>query len=256
MHSANAGVAIAIHDLTVRYERVTALQDVELLCPYGEALGIVGPNGSGKSTLLKTIAGLLNPTAGSVELFGKAPRAAKPGTIAYVPQVEEVDFSFPATVRDVVSMARYVRLSPFSPFGKADREIVQRALEALGIANLADRRIAQLSGGQQQRTFMARALAQEPRVLLLDEPTTGVDAGTEEAIRKIVRAQVASGLPVLISTHEVERAAQWFDRMVVIDHHVLAYGTPDEIAHSPVFANLFEHPHAHQFARTGGASRV
>ncbi|GAC1393595.1 MAG: metal ABC transporter ATP-binding protein [Vulcanimicrobiaceae bacterium] len=248
-HSNNHAVAVAIHDLSVRYDSVMALQGVELLCHSGEALGIIGPNGSGKSTLLKTIAGLLKPSAGRVDLFGKPPSAARPGSIAYVPQVEAVDFSFPATVRDVVSMARFPHLSPFAPFRKRDREIVQAALEALDITNLADRHIAHLSGGQQQRTFVARALAQEPAILLLDEPTTGVDAATSETIRTIVRERVAAGLPVLMTTHEVDDAANWFDRLAVVDRRVLAYGTPDEIAGSPIFATLFEHPHAHQFAR-------
>lgn len=245
------GVAVAIHDLSVRYDNVTALRGVELLCNYGESLGIIGPNGSGKSTLLKTIAGLLKASNGKVELFGKDPRAAKPGSIAYVPQVEAVDFTFPATVRDVVSMARFVHLSPFAPFRKHDRDAVQHALEALDIADLADRHIAHLSGGQQQRTFMARAIAQEPKILLLDEPTTGVDAATQETIRTIVREQVHAGLPVLMTTHEVDDAEEWFDKMVVIDRRVLAYGTPQEIAGSSVFADIFEHPHAHQFARHG-----
>lgn len=242
-------MAVAIHDLSVRYDRTLALRGVELLCNSGESLGIIGPNGSGKSTLLKTIAGLLQPSGGTVELFGAPPRAAKPGSIAYVPQVEAVDFSFPATVRDVVSMARFPHLSPFAPFRKHDREIVQHALDMLNIGDLADRHISQLSGGQQQRTFVARALAQEPEILLLDEPTTGVDVATQEVLREIVREQVQAGLPVLMTTHEVDDAASWFDKMVVVDRRVLAYGTPGEIAGSPVFATLFEHPHAHQFAR-------
>ena len=245
-------VAVAIHDLSVRYDRVTALRGVEMLCHCGEALGIIGPNGSGKSTLLKAIAGLLKPSTGRIELFGKPPSSAKPGSIAYVPQVEAVDFSFPATVRDVVSMARFAHLSPFSPFRKHDREIVQNALEALDIANLADRHIANLSGGQQQRTFVARALAQEPEILLLDEPTTGVDAATQQAIRRIVRDRVAAGLPVLMTTHEVDDADQWFDKMAVIDRRVLAYGTPRHVVESKTFEKLFEHPHAHQFARHEG----
>ena len=244
--------ALVIADLTVKYERVTALKGVSMTCCNGEALGIIGPNGSGKSTLLKTVAGLLQPSEGRVELFGRPPRAARAGAIAYVPQVEAVDFSFPATVRDVVSMARYVRLSPFSPFGKRDHEIVSASLEALDITNLADRHIANLSGGQQQRTFVARALAQEPEILLLDEPTTGVDAATEETIRRIVRERVGAGMPVLMTTHEVQRASEWFDKLIVVDRRVLAYGSPQEVERSDVFATLFEHPHAHQFARVQG----
>jgi manganese transport system ATP-binding protein len=156
------GDAVRIRDLHVCYGRVVALDGVNLTLERGSALGIVGPNGSGKSTLLKTVAGLVSPERGTVEVFGRRPRDLRPGTIAYVPQVEAVDWSFPASVEDVVAMGRFPRLGVFAPFGKHDRSAVDRAMEALRLGDLRGRHISQLSGGQQQRTFVARAIAQEP----------------------------------------------------------------------------------------------
>jgi len=235
--------------LTVRYGDVIALDKLDLTLETGQALGIVGPNGSGKSTLLKTVAGLVAPASGVLEVFGTSPRALEPGTIAYVPQVEAVDWSFPASVYDVVAMARFPRMGPFARFSKRDRAAVKAALEALRMWDLRDRHISQLSGGQQQRAFVARAVAQEPRLLLLDEPTTGVDAATEEALRELVRGLVAQGLPVLMTTHDLERAADWFDRLMVVDHKVLADGDPETVLDSGAYAGIREHTHTHGHLR-------
>jgi len=242
--------AIVVSNLVVRYENVLALDGASLTASSGEALGIVGPNGSGKSTLLKTIAGLLPAASGSVCVLGKEPRELPPGTIAYVPQIEAVDWSFPATVWDVVAMGRFPRLGLFRRFGNEDRKAVQRALAQLRMEDLAGRHISALSGGQQQRAFVARAIAQEPRVLLLDEPTTGVDDQTEESLREVVRELVAAGLPVLMATHDLDRANEWFDRLVVIDRRVIAIGTPDEVAKSGAYAGIREHTHTHGHMRT------
>ena len=235
--------------LTVRYGDVIALDKLDLTLETGQALGIVGPNGSGKSTLLKTVAGLVAPASGVLEVFGTSPRALEPGTIADVPQVEAVDWSFPASVYDVVAMARFPRMGPFARFSKRDRAAVKAALEALRMWDLRDRHISQLSGGQQQRAFVARAVAQEPRLLLLDEPTTGVDAATEEALRELVRGLVAQGLPVLMTTHDLERAADWFDRLMVVDHKVLADGDPETVLDSGAYAGIREHTHTHGHLR-------
>jgi len=233
----------------VRYERVTALDGVTLSLESGTALGSVGPNGSGKSTLLKTIAGLVSPASGTVRVFGKAPRQLTAGTIGYVPQIEDVDWSFPANVRDVVSMGRFPRIPPFVPFRNVDREAVAHALTVLDLDGFADRHISQLSGGQQQRAFLARAIAQEPELLLLDEPTTGVDAATEEKLRVVVRELVAGGMPVIMTTHDLDRAPEWFDRLVVVDRKILADGKPDEVLDSGAYAGLREHTHVHGHAR-------
>jgi manganese/iron transport system ATP-binding protein len=235
--------------LTVRFGSVTALDDVDFLVNEGEALGIVGPNGSGKSTLLKAVAGLIEPAAGIIEVFGKRPRRLPPGTVGYVPQVEEVDWRFPVSVWDVVAMGRFPHLRPWERFGAHDREVVDAAIEALGLRGLARRHIAQLSGGQQQRTFVARALAQEPRILLLDEPTTGVDAATEEILLALIRERVGRGLPVLMATHDLDRAPEWFDRMIVVDRKILAAGTPRDVLDSGAYAGIREHTHVHGHLR-------
>jgi ABC-type Mn2+/Zn2+ transport system ATPase subunit len=241
--------AVVARDLVVRYEDFTALVGATFAVHYGEALGIVGPNGSGKSTLLKTIAGLLLPSSGELSVLGQRPRKLPPGTIAYVPQVEAVDWSFPATVWDVVAMGRFARLPFWQHFGPDDREVVHRALRVVSMADLAGRRISNLSGGQQQRAFVARALAQEPKLLLLDEPTTGVDAATEEGLREIVRTLVADGLPVLMATHDLDRVDDWFDRLLVLDRRVLALGTPREVVESGAYSAIREHTHTHGHLR-------
>jgi ABC-type Mn2+/Zn2+ transport system ATPase subunit len=241
--------AVEVHDLVVRYERVTALDGVSFDLPRGTALGIVGPNGSGKSTLLKTVAGLVAPASGTVSVQGKPPEKLAPGTIGYVPQIEDVDWSFPVSVRDVVAMGRYPRLGPFRPFSAHDRSAVDRAIEALDLGKLAGRHISELSGGQQQRVFVARAISQEPLLLLLDEPTTGVDAATEESLLRLVRGLVADGLPVLMTTHDLDRAADWFDRLIVVDRRILADGTPDVVLESGAYAAIREHTHTHGHKR-------
>ncbi len=241
--------AVVARDLVVRYEDFTALSHVSLAVHYGEALGIVGPNGSGKSTLLKTIAGLLSPTGGELEVLGSTPRRLPPGTIAYVPQVEAVDWSFPATVWDVIAMGRFSRLHFWQRFSARDRAAVQRALEMVKMSDLRDRHIANLSGGQQQRAFVARAIAQEPKLLLLDEPTTGVDAATEETLYKIVRELVARGMPVLVATHDLDRVEEVFDRLLVLDRRVLALGTPREVVEAGAYSAIREHTHTHGHLR-------
>jgi ABC-type Mn2+/Zn2+ transport system ATPase subunit len=241
--------AVIVRDLVVRYENVVALDGANLSVGFGEALGIVGPNGSGKSTLLKTIAGLLEPSAGEVEVLERQPRALPAGAIAYVPQIEAVDWSFPATVYDVVAMGRFPRLGLFGRFGAHDRAAVVRALRLVKMQDLAKRHISALSGGQQQRVFVARAIAQQPKLLLLDEPTTGVDASTEEALREVVRELVADGMPVIMTTHDLDRAPEWFDRLIVLDRRVLACGKPEEVLESGAYAAIREHTHTHGHMR-------
>lgn len=241
--------AVVARDLVVRYDDFTALAGVTFTARYGEALGIIGPNGSGKSTLLKTIAGLLLPARGELRVLDFQPRKLPAGNIAYVPQVESVDWSFPATVWDVVSMGRFPHLHFWQRFGPCDTAAVRHALEVVGMSELAGRHIAQLSGGQQQRAFVARAIAQEPKLMLLDEPTTGVDAATEEALREVVRELVAGGLPILMATHDLDRVDAWFDRLLVLDRRVLALGTPREVVESGAYSGIREHTHTHGHLR-------
>ena len=244
-----SGEAVRADHLVVKYDRLVALDGATVTVHFGEALGIIGPNGSGKSTLLKTVAGLLHPASGDLCVLGKNPRSLKPGSIAYVPQVEAVDWSFPATVWDAVAMGRFPRMRFWQYFGAHDRAIVESALGAVNMLSLAHRHIANLSGGQQQRAFVARAIAQEPELLLLDEPTTGVDAETEEALRLVVRRLVAGGMPVLMTTHDLDRVEEWFDRVLVLDRRVLALGAPNEVVESGAYAAIREHTHTHGHMR-------
>jgi ABC-type Mn2+/Zn2+ transport system ATPase subunit len=244
------GDAVDVEDLVVRYDRVVALDGVTLEVHFGEAMGIVGPNGSGKSTLLKSIAGLLTPASGEITVLGTQPRRIPAGALAYVPQIEAADWSFPATVWDVVAMGRFPRLHFWQYFGETDRHAVEEALRAVNMYELRGRHIAELSGGQQQRVFVARAIAQRPQLMLLDEPTTGVDAETEEALRRVVRSLVDDGMPVLMTTHDLDRVGEWFDRLLVLDRRVLAVGTPDEVVASGAYASIREHTHTHGHART------
>jgi len=242
-------IAVRAQGLSVRFGGTAALDGIDVLVSEGEALGIIGPNGSGKSTFLKTVAGLIRPDSGLIEVFGKAPRDLEPGAIGYVPQVEEVDWHFPVSVWDVVAMGRFPYLRPWDRYGARDRSIVDAAIDALGLRPLANRHISHLSGGQQQRAFVARALAQEPRLLLLDEPTTGVDAATEDALLALIRERVHKGLPVLMATHDLDRAREWFDRMIVLDHKVLASGDPAAVLESGAYAGIREHTHVHGHMR-------
>lgn len=247
--NARTGEAVCAKHLVVRYDSFVALEGVTLDLHFGEALGIIGPNGSGKSTLLKTVAGLLRPSAGELSVLGTNPQQLRAGSIAYVPQVEAVDWTFPATVWDVVAMGRFPRLNFWQRFGEHDRDVVRHALEAVNMAHLSDRHIANLSGGQQQRVFVARAIAQQPQLLLLDEPTTGVDAETERALSRVVRDLVAEGLPVMMTTHDLDNVNAWFDRLMVLDRKVLAIGTPDDVVGSGAYAGIREHTHTHGHLR-------
>ena len=248
--NAQAGDAVKVVNLVVRYDRTLALEGVTLDVHFGEAMGIVGPNGSGKSTLLKSIAGLLTPASGAITVLGAPPKKIPAGSLAYVPQIEAADWSFPATVWDVVAMGRFPRLHFWQHFGEQDRSAVEAALRAVNMYNLRARHIGELSGGQQQRVFVARAIAQRPQLLLLDEPTTGVDAETEEALRRVVRSLVDDGMPVLMTTHDLDRVGEWFDRLLVLDRRVLAIGKPDEVAESGAYASIREHTHTHGHARS------
>jgi ABC-type Mn2+/Zn2+ transport system ATPase subunit len=241
--------AVAARELVVRYDDFVALSGVTFELGAGEALGVIGPNGSGKSTLLKAIAGLVPYGAGELRVLGVAPSQRPAGSIAYVPQVETVDWSFPATVWDVVAMGRFPRLRFWRPFGAVDRAAVEDALDVVKMRDLAARPIAELSGGQQQRVFVARALAQAPKLLLLDEPTTGVDVATERALRDVVRHLVARGLPVIMATHDLDSVDAWFDRLMVLDRRVLAIGDPRAVVESGAYGSIREHTHTHGHLR-------
>lgn len=238
------GPAILLEGVRLGYGRITALAETDLTVASGTALALVGANGSGKSTLLKAIAGLLRPIQGRLTVYGLPPRRNPAGTIAYVPQLELVDWQFPATVRDVVAMGRFPYVPFYRAFHRVDHDRVDAAIEALALTSLRNRRIADLSGGQQQRMFLARAIAQEPEMLLLDEPTTGVDAETEEMLRRVVRDTVAQGTTMVMSTHDLEGLDAWCESVAVLDRRVLAVGSVADIAATSYrFAPVHGHTH-------------
>lgn len=223
--AATTAACLQLEHVTVAYNGKPALDDVTLSVPHGAQVAIVGPNGAGKSTLFKALVGLLPVRRGTILLRGHAP--GKHGdTIAYVPQREEIDWGFPVTVADVVMMGRYGTLGWFRRPGAADREVVARCLDELGIAELEKRAIGELSGGQQQRVFLARALAQEPHVLLLDEPFTGVDMNAREALLALLARLRDHDITVLVSTHDMETAATRFELTALLNRRLIAYGEP------------------------------
>lgn len=213
--------ALAIRHLTIRYRQTEALSDVSVDIQAGEKIAIVGPNGAGKSTLLKAIAGLQPMTSGEIRFFGA--EQAEPNTIAYVPQRLQVDWRFPVSVSDVVLMGRVGRIGLLRRPSRHDRLLAQRALERVGLAAFADRQIGQLSGGQQQRVFLARALAQEARLLLMDEPLVGLDIPSQDEIFRALAALRAEGVTILTALHDLQQAARYFDRVMLLNRRLIAY---------------------------------
>ncbi|BET97077.1 manganese/iron ABC transporter ATP-binding protein [Xenorhabdus taiwanensis] len=217
---------LIVDNATVTYNNGhTAIYDASFDITGGTICALVGMNGSGKSTLFKTIMGLVTPSQGKVTLNKQPIRTAlKQNIIAYVPQTEDVDWNFPVLVSDVVMMGRYGKMGFLRRPGKRDHAIVNQALERVGLTELRDRQIGELSGGQKKRAFLARALAQEGKVLLLDEPFTGVDVKTENAIIDLLRDLRDEGHLVLVSTHNLGSVPEFCDHVILINRTVLASG--------------------------------
>jgi manganese/iron transport system ATP-binding protein len=204
-----------------------ALEEISFQLARGERVAIVGPNGAGKSTLLKVVAGILNPSAGIVEVYGHT--AEGHICVGYVPQRTQVDWSFPVTVADVVMMGRVARMGLFRHPRREDWRLVHESLAQVGMTDMANRQIGELSGGQQQRVFIARSLAQEAELLLMDEPLTGLDVPSQDAIFGILDLLRARGMTVLVSTHDLHLAAERFDRLMLLRGRLLGYGTAAEV---------------------------
>jgi ABC-type Mn2+/Zn2+ transport system ATPase subunit len=219
---------LELRAVSVAYGGRLALESVTLSIPHGAQVAVVGPNGAGKSTLFKAMVGLLPLRSGEMLIHGSAPGECH-DPIAYVPQREEVDWRFPVTVSDVVAMGRYGRRGWLRRLSAVDRQVVLHSLRQLGIADLAPRPIGELSGGQQQRAFLARALAQEPHVLLLDEPFTGVDVATREATLDLLTRLRDRSVTVLVSTHDLDLAAGRFDQVVLLNRRLISAGRPEEV---------------------------
>lgn len=229
-----------LENVSVAYNGQEALQDVTLQVPHGARVAVVGPNGAGKSTLFKALVGLLPLRRGRVLIHG-LPLGHHQDCVAYVPQREEVDWRFPVTVSDVVMMGRYGRLGWLRRPQKSDHLVVARCLEQMGIADLAHYPIGELSGGQQQRTFLARALAQEPHILLMDEPFAGVDVPTQEATLLLLDQLQAQQVTVMVSMHDLNLASSRFERVLLLNRRVVAYGLADQVLTTQAINEAFGH---------------
>lgn len=235
---ARAHADVWLSDVTVGYRDRPALEHLSFAVEPGTLLAVVGPNGAGKSTLLKLLAGLLEPWSGRIEVLG-APPGREARRIAYVPQAELVDWQFPVTVGDVVMMGRYPRLGVARRPGPADRRAVVSALELVGMADHLGVQIGHLSGGQRRRVFLARALAAEPDLFLLDEPVTGIDTTTQEDLMDLLEAEARRGKTVIATTHDLACAAGRFQRVLAINRTVIAHGPASLILEPEILARTY-----------------
>ncbi len=220
-------IALEAHNLTVRYNKQPVLWNVDFSIPAGSLAGIIGPNGSGKTTLLKAAMGILGSDSGYVRFFGKELDAVRE-KVSYVPQRQSVDWDFPASVMDVVLMGRYRAGKLLGRLSKTDREIAAEALEQVGLYPLRKQHISELSGGQQQRTFIARSLAQQADIFLMDEPFAGIDAASEESIISLLQSLRSSGKTVILVHHDLHTAIEFFDHVVLLNTRLVAAGPKTE----------------------------
>ncbi|MEY2724336.1 MAG: High-affinity zinc uptake system ATP-binding protein ZnuC [Planctomycetota bacterium] len=219
----SADIPLTIQDLTVAWSRKPVIWDVDFDVSPGQLVGIIGPNGAGKSTLLKAIMDLVPKASGRIQVFGKTWRQNR-HRVGYVPQRESVDWDFPVSVLDVVTMGLYGQIGWLRPVRRCHREQALRALERVGIGELASRQISQLSGGQQQRTFLARALVQDADLYLMDEPFSAVDAATEQAIVALLREMRTAGKTAVVIHHDLHTVPDYFDSVVLLNMRVVAQG--------------------------------
>jgi ABC-type Mn2+/Zn2+ transport system ATPase subunit len=235
---ARAHADVWLSDVSAGYGDRPALERIDLAIEAGSLLAVVGPNGAGKSTLLKVIAGLLQPWSGRVEVLGH-PAGQQARRMAYVPQAELVDWNFPVTVGDVAMMGRYPGLGLLARPGADDRRAVREALGLVGMASEIDTQIGRLSGGQRRRVFLARALAAQPDLYLLDEPVTGVDASTQEDLMDILEGEATRGRTVIATTHDLACAAQRFQRVLGINRTITAHGPASLVLDPDVLARTY-----------------
>ena len=233
--------ALEVRDLWAAYPgQEPAIEAIDLKVPVGEIVGLIGPNGAGKSTLFKTILGLMKPLRGEVLAFGR-PVAQGRADIAYMPQVEEVDWEFPVSVRDVVLMGRYRRMLPFQRWSKADRLAADEALERVGLGGFGRRQVGRLSGGQRRRVLMARAIARGGRLLLLDEPFAGLDAGVQHDLIALLDELAKEGRSILLATHDLSCVANSCDEAACLNRRLIASGPPAQVLTEAVLSETFQH---------------
>jgi ABC-type Mn2+/Zn2+ transport system ATPase subunit len=227
-----------IRKLSARYNGGLALEEITFHLHAGERVAVVGPNGAGKSTLFKVVAGVLQPASGVVKIFGSRPR--KHVCIAYIPQRSQVDWNFPVSVSDVVMMGRIAKLGPFGWPRKNDWDFVHHALETVNLSELSKRQIGELSGGQQQRMFIARALAQEAELMLMDEPLTGLDSPSQDRILALLDTLQQQNVTVMVATHDLEQASQFFDRIMLLNQRMISFGSADIVLQADNLLRAYE----------------
>jgi ABC-type Mn2+/Zn2+ transport system ATPase subunit len=245
-------IAVSVEGVTVGYDHRPALTDVSLSVSSGSLLAVIGPNGAGKSTLLKLIAGIIKPWTGRLTVLG-GPPGSSAGRIAYLPQAEAVDWEFPVTVAEVVMMGRYGRLGFLREPRRHDREVVGQALDKVGMGDATDRQIGALSGGQRRRVFLARAIAAEPDLYLLDEPVTGVDATTQEDLMDVLEGEARAGKTVIATTHDLICAAQRFHQAAFINGRLVAAGPANLVLDQQLLAETYG---GHVLVLPGDGGRV
>ena len=234
----NSSLALDVQGLWAGYNGTAVLRDITFQAPTGEIVGIIGPNGAGKSTLFKAILGLLKPWRGETLVFGQ-PDHIQRSLVGYMPQIDMVDWGFPISVEDVVLMGRYGRIGLFRRPSKTDREVAHAALERVEMASLRSRLVGELSGGQRRRVLLARALANHPKLLLLDEPLAGLDATAQHQLISIMRELRAEGTTVVLSTHDLSCVSAACDLTLCLNGRVVAYGPPQEVLVEQVLSETF-----------------
>lgn len=225
-HDAGAPI-LSVNELTVSYDTVDAISSITFALQEGDQVAVIGPNGAGKSTLFKAIAGVIRPSSGQVRVGGSQPEGHI--CIAYIPQRSQIDWSFPVTVRDVVMMGRTGRLGWFSRPGHDDRDMIHECLKVVRMEHLAARRIAALSGGEQQRMFIARALAQEAELMLMDEVLSACDVPSQEEIFRVLDTLKKRRVTVMVSTHDLEEAAERYEKVMLVNQRLIGFGTSGEV---------------------------
>ena len=238
-HEGHSGCAVDVRDLRAGYNSHAALEDVTFTIETGCLAGLVGPNGSGKSTLLKVMLGLHKPWSGEVLIFGHSEHPTH-GHVGYTPQTELVDWTFPVSVMDVVLMGRYGKLGLIRRPGRRDRELATTALERVRLMDRAQRLIGELSGGEQRRALIARALAQEADLLLLDEPLAGLDATAQHDLLRLLEELRTEGKTIFVATHDLSCVAADFDHAVLINRRVVAFGRPADVFTEENLSRAFE----------------
>ena len=237
-HQASAVHALDIRGLWTGYGKRPALKDITFQVESGEVIGIIGPNGSGKTTLLKSVLGLIRPWQGEVLVLGE-PAKRQRKLVGYMPQVEQVDWDFPVTVDDVALMGRYARRGPFKRTTKEDREAAAQALQQTGMYELRNNLIGELSGGQRRRALLARALANQPRLLLMDEPMAGLDATAQHQLLDLLDDLRSGGTTIVLSTHDLSCVSAYCSYAACLNRRLIAFGPPSQVLNEEILSQTF-----------------